>query len=359
MPPEFAEMPKGFKMDVCGKGVLGVADLLKLKNDRSMDELAARLQERQLAALQGSTDPLARMVAATWSSFDVLGQRDPKLSQEENWKRTERKIELARLPAELEAVQLANSADTAHAYAYASSFCSGHFARGPCVNLRLDRWLALEPDNAAALVARAAQLTPHAPADADALMIRASNTGTWRTHEQHAWRALAQADVAQNEQERQALLGTLSNGFLPTANQFVLNYEWCSRSKMELSAQRRTACGRMAELVYAQASTLANMAWASAIGELTGWPPERRHKRDALVYFNERTVFGPSALAGEDPAFDGDLASCGFSNRMHARMIERAHLGEVAALQQRMTKSSMSYEQWLEKAQAERRRRGR
>ncbi|MBN8489092.1 MAG: hypothetical protein J0M20_15380, partial [Burkholderiales bacterium] len=193
------------------------------------------------------------------------------------------------------------------------------------------RWVAVEPDNAAAWLqqAHAAHLQVDAAAETDA-MHRASLAPRYQPPS--AWMPAlldAQLPAELRGEPRLVLQIGASAAAVGLSTMAMAALDHCRQAAAE-DPNRAQTCLRLAELMLAQAPDLVSLNFAEALGRHAGWPEERqaalRNEREALMSVQQRD---PPAAVGAN----GQVTlSCLQILQGGATLQRMARMGELAAL---------------------------
>lgn len=293
-------------MEVCGLGRVALNDGRGSEDPgaESLERRSRLLRERWLAAMQASADDRVR--AAGWMIARAAGSEPPEILRDR----------LATLAA---------SSRDPLVQAYALRACRGEVAESSaCQALAPDNWARLEPDNAAAWLAVAADPRVDPAAQLDALQQAARGS----RFDSHATELHALAQAAQPSG-----IGDLDR--LTMAREVVAaRADWlgtealrqhCSAAALR-EPVRVPTCEAIADLLVTRAQTLPDLQQAREIGQRLGWPGERldalRDETEALAALDRQRFDSPEAM------------SCTALARHSAYFADVGRLGEVGALRQ-------------------------
>ena len=223
-------------------------------------------------------------------------------------------------------------------YALGLMACDRGGRRGACQMLSAEQWARLDPSNAAPwmkVLSEASNRRDAAALDEAVFQIaRASSYNESSTLPLKQVMARLPADTSLYE--RFTVMASLfiathsvSQAFTTLPAQQVLS-RYCDAQAV-LDANRRQACGAVAETLVERSPTLTDFRFGVALAERGGWPVERLH---ALREEGDAAVQASIENAGKP----GDLG-CGFLAREQARMAEMARAGEWPVLSRRVKAS--------------------
>ncbi|MBQ0942192.1 hypothetical protein KAK07_02455 [Ideonella sp. 4Y16] len=297
-----------------------------------------------LASLQASPD-MALQAVGRWLGSTTFNVHEPALADCRGegcrpvLQRLVRRVERlsgqrAQAAQSLQTQALASSDPRVLALAAASCHFQAPTELGDCLAGPAARWVALEPDNAAAWLqqAQAAHLQGDWSGEADAihhasLATRYQPPGTW------VGALLDRQLPADLQGEPRVVLQIAVAGAVATlSNVSPSVVDHCRQTAVE-DPNRAQTCLRLAELLLAQAPDLITLAYAEALGRHAGWSEERqnaqRAQREALMAAQQREA---QADLGQDGGDSGP--SCRQLLRGGAMLQRVARLGELRAMRE-------------------------
>jgi hypothetical protein len=230
-----------------------------------------------------------------------------------------------------ELVQLASGSSDAAVYAMALWACrtTTEGADPACGRLSLERWAAMDPDNAMPWLALATKARARGDAAAESVAFRhAAQTHRSDGYSDYLLRSAESAIPADATALVRSFLFIEVNG-VEAAMLFPYNILSTHCSDAALADDRvRTECGALAEVLVSHGETLIEPGIGANLGARLGWPPERV----AALSMHHKALLQAETLAA--PAGNDDLWTCRSVALLNDWMHRRGQLGNAGAAEE-------------------------
>jgi len=322
-------------VEFCGLGTVSLDIDDPAAADRYLQVLSAKVRNRWLATLLDSDDTRARAAGLLLQGkLDTTGPMQPTTEQNRD-----------------ALVQLAVGASDPAVYAMAVDACDTYTDPAPsgsCQQITLQRWSALDADNALPWLLLASKA--HAAKDAATEGAAYDQAAGSRKADDYnfllysATESSMPSDVTPLERWYLAIQLTGIESAIGSM-QYGSVAKHCSVDAMQ-DAHARQQCGALAQLLVSKGTTMLDMGLGIDIGARAGWP---RAQLDSLL--EQRDALTQAFLQAESNGSD-DEWGCEAVRRGIAYMSRRARMGELGAARDALEQSGETVSELAQKRRA-------